>query len=126
MRNAGLNETCCQNEVSENQAPAADSTTSKVTISRRVTEFCKQTVCRKVGNRDRLSQPDKQSISSLCREAGLIVCRYLNFARDISGLSCSSRARKQASTDRVVDRLQRAPVALRWSIQLRPRNMCPE
>jgi hypothetical protein len=45
MRNAGLNETRCQNEVSENQAPAADSTTSKVTISRRVTEFCKQTVC---------------------------------------------------------------------------------
>ena len=45
MRNAGLNETRCQNEVSENQTPAADSTTSKVRISSRVTEFCKQTVC---------------------------------------------------------------------------------
>ena len=99
MRNAGLSEARCQNEVSESKAPAAGSTTSKVTRSRRVTEFCKQTVCRKVGNRERLSQPDEQSISSRCRE------------------SCSSRARKQASTDRVVDRLQRAPVALRWSIQ---------
>jgi len=75
---------------------------------------------------DRLSQTGAQSISSLCREVGLVVCRYLNFAEDISGLSCSSRPREQASTDRVVDLFQGAPVALRWSTQLRPRNMCPE
>ena len=30
MRNAGLNETCCQNEVSESKAPAASNVTSKV------------------------------------------------------------------------------------------------
>ena len=38
MRNAGLSEAWCQNEVSENQAPAANRMTSKVTISRRATE----------------------------------------------------------------------------------------
>ena len=45
MRNAGLSEARCQNEVSESKAPAASNVTSKVRRSRRVTEFSKQTVC---------------------------------------------------------------------------------
>ena len=45
MRNAGLSEARCQNEVSESKAPAASSITSKVKRSKRLTKFSKQTVC---------------------------------------------------------------------------------
>ena len=38
MRNAGLSEARCQNEVSESKAPAASNVTSKVRRSRRVTD----------------------------------------------------------------------------------------
>src|SRR5947209_1102277 len=38
MRNAGLSEARCQNEISESTAPAASSITSKVRRSRRVTD----------------------------------------------------------------------------------------
>ena len=38
MRNAGLSEVRCQNEVSESKAPAASNVTSKVRRSRRVTD----------------------------------------------------------------------------------------
>jgi hypothetical protein len=39
MRNAGLSEARCQNEVSESKAPAASSVTSKMRRSKRLTEF---------------------------------------------------------------------------------------
>lgn len=38
MRNAGLSEARCQNEVSESKTPAASNVTSKVRRSRRVTD----------------------------------------------------------------------------------------
>ena len=44
MRNAGLSEARCQNEVSESKAPAASNVTSKVR-SRRVTEFSPSRRC---------------------------------------------------------------------------------
>jgi len=42
MRNGGLSEARCQNEVSESKAAAASSMTSKVRRSRRVTVFSNQ------------------------------------------------------------------------------------
>lgn len=45
MRNAGLSEARCQNELSESKAPIAGSITSNVRRSTKLTEFSKQTVC---------------------------------------------------------------------------------
>jgi hypothetical protein len=45
MRNAGLSEARCQNELSESKAPIAGSITSKARRSTKLTEFSKQTVC---------------------------------------------------------------------------------
>jgi hypothetical protein len=53
MRNAGLSEARCQNEVSESKAPAASNVTSKVRRSRIVTEFSPSKRCAHWGLKDR-------------------------------------------------------------------------
>ena len=72
MRNAGLSEACCQNEVSESKAPAASNMTSKVRRSRRVTDSLQADGvpfggC-KIDNRagKSLSRPDAQVFQSRC------------------------------------------------------------
>src|SRR4029077_20206726 len=71
MRNAGLSEARCQNEVSESKALAASNVTSKVR-SRRVTEFSPSKRCALWWLQDRqsggqsLSQPDAQVFQSRC------------------------------------------------------------